>query len=103
MTYAELLRATEAKKRRLIKQFNAAMKDPKTGFLVRHELKTKPGTIAYLWLAKDFCDHIINHYEELIADPDADPNEISTIYMHYYDNDPDLYEALPWEARLFDD
>ena len=72
MTYAELLRATEAKKRRLIKQFNSAMKNPKTGFLVRHELESKPGTIAYLWLAKDFCDYIINHYEELIADPDAE-------------------------------
>lgn len=105
MTYAELLKKTEARKRQAIKELNNAIRG-KAGWLVKAEIERDPGTVAWLWLAKDFCENLAEHVEEFMeqtGDIDStEAREIGSIYMAYEDNDPDLYEMLPTEARLFD-
>ena len=104
MTYRELLRITAQKKAKAIKELNAALNGP-TGFLVRAEIERDPGTVAWLWLAKDFCealaDHVGDWLEEMGVDsPEA--REIGDIYMAYEDGSNDLYDLLPVEAQLFE-
>ena len=103
MTYEELLRITAEKKKRAVKELNTAIK---TSFLARAELERKPGSVAWLWLAKDFCETLAEHIDEFLeqtGDIDSlEAREIGSIYMAYEDGDPDLYEYLPTEARLFD-
>lgn len=105
MTYEELLTQTKAKKDAAIKQLNAALAGP-GGFLVKAEIKRKPGTIAWLYLAKEFCETLAEHVGEFIdqtGDIDSiEAREIGSIYMAYEDGDPELYQMLPIEARLFD-
>lgn len=73
---------------------------------MKAEIERDPGTVAWLWLAKDFCENLAEHVEEFMeqtGDIDStEAREIGSIYMAYEDNDPDLYEMLPTEARLFD-
>ena len=106
MTYWDLCKATEAKKQEVLKKFGKDLKGP-GGFLVQAEIERDPGMVAYLWLAKDFCetlaDHIGEWVEELEAIGDtATAREISDIYMGYEDGRHDLYDILPVEAQLWD-
>ena len=104
MTYDDLLKATAEKKRAAIAELNAALKGP-GGFLVKAEIERKPGSVAWLWLAKDFCETLAQHVGEFIeqtGDVDSlEAREIGAIYMAYEDDDPDLYDLLPLEAQLF--
>ena len=104
MTYDELLKATAEKKRKAIAELNEALKGP-GGFLVKAEIERKPGSVAWLWLAKEFCETLAQHIDEFIeqtGDIDSvEAREIGAIYMAYEDSDPDLYEMLPVEAQLF--
>jgi len=103
MTYDELLKATAKKKKEVVRQLNKAINDPAMGFLCEAEIKRKPGTVAWYWLAEEFCKTIAEHLDELVASVDKyDADDIVRIYMAYYDNDPDLYQMLPVEAQLFD-
>lgn len=104
MTYEELLEITAEKKRAAVAQLNKALQGP-GGFLVKAEIERKPGSVAWLWLAKEFCETLAQHVEEFIqqtGDVDSpEAREIGAIYMAYEDDDPDLYELLPLEAQLF--
>ena len=104
MTYAELLRTTADRKQKAICQLNAALRDPACGFLVKAEIERKPGSVAWLYLAQDFCQAIAEHVDELMESADQfEKDEIMSIYYGYYDDDPDLYQRLPIEAQLFDE
>lgn len=107
-TYQDLLEETAAEKKRITKQLNDALKGA-GGFLVKAEIEKNPGMCAWLWLAKGFCEKLAEHVSEWISDADGnfdvnnpDAEEIGRIYMADEDSDPDLYEMLPVEARLFD-
>ena len=104
MTYQELLEATAKKKEAAIKELNKALKGP-AGFLVKAEIKRDPGMVAWLYLAKEFCETLAENVGEFIdqtGDIDSiEAREIGDIYMAYEDNDPGLYELLPVEAQLF--
>lgn len=104
MTYEELLQETAEKKRTVTAQLNKAIKGP-GGFLVKAEIERNPGSVAWLYLAKEFCEALAQHVEEFIqqtGDIDSpEAREIGSIYMAYEDSDPDLYELLPVEAQLF--
>ena len=102
MTYQDLLQKTAQRKRKAIAELNAALRG-KAGFLVKAEIERKPGTVAWLWLAKDFCEELAEHVGEWISDDpwDMESKEIGDIYMAYEDGDPDLYDLLPVEAQLF--
>lgn len=106
MTYYELLEEAAEKKAKAIKELNAAMNGP-TGWLVKAEIERDPGAVAWLYLAKWFCETLEEHLEEFFEQAgDVDSPEViefGSIYMKYYDGDPDLYEYLPFEARLFDE
>ena len=106
MTYDELLQATAEKKKAAVREINAALKGP-GGFLVKAEIERKPGSVAWHWLAQEFCETLAAHVEEFIqqtGDVDSlEAREIGAIYMAYEDDDPDLYELLPVEAQLFAD
>lgn len=103
MTYQDLLRETAAKKKEAIKDINKAVR---SSFLAKAELERNPGMVAWLWLAQEFCEKLAEHVEEFIEqEGDIDSytaREIGAIYMAYEDDDPDLYELLPTEAKLFD-
>ena len=106
-TYDDLLRETAKKKREVLKQFNKALNGP-TGFLMKAEIERDPGMVAWLWLAKDFCEKLAQHVGEWTTDENGDfknddyeAREIGEIYMAYEDSDPDLYDLLPVEAQLF--
>ena len=102
MTYQELLDTTREKKRKAIRDLNKALKDPRTGFLVKAEIERKPGTVAWLYLAKDFCETLYWNFEDIMNSLDRyDQMGVASIYMAYEDDDPDLYELLPVEAQLF--
>lgn len=108
MTYEELLRITAEKKRKAVKELNEAVKPGNPlGFLAKAELERNPGAVAWNWLAKDFCETLAEHIDEFLeqtGDVDSiEAREIGDIYMAYEDDDPDLYELLPTEARLFDE
>lgn len=106
MTYAELLKETEKKKRAAVTEINKALHGP-GGFLVKAEIEKNPGNVAWLWLAKEFCETLAEHVGEFLEqagrldDPEA--REISDIYMAYEDGRSDLYELLPVEAQLFEE
>lgn len=104
MTYAELLQTTAEKKKAAIRDINKALRGP-AGFLVKAEIEKDPGSVAYHWLAREFCETLAAHVSEFIeqtGDVDSmEAREIGAIYMAYEDNDPDLYDLLPLEAQLF--
>ena len=101
-TYEDLLRETEQKKRKAIKELNAALRGD-AGFLVKAEIERNPGMVAWLWLAKDFCEAVAEHIGEWMSDDpwDYQSRELADIYMAYEDSREDLYELLPVEAQLF--
>lgn len=105
MTYDELLKITAEKKRKAIKELNTALNGP-AGFLVKAEIERDPGMVAWLYLAREFCETLAEHVEEFMeqtGDIDSlDAREIGKIYMAYEDSDPDLYSYLPYEAQLFE-
>lgn len=103
MTYAELLRATGERKLKAVRELNAAIENPSIGFLARSEIQRDPGMVAWLWLAKDFCQAIAENLDELLASVEEyERDDIVRIYMAYYDDAPDLYDLLPVEAQLFE-
>lgn len=104
MTYEELLQETAQKKREAIKELNAAIKNPKLGFLVKHEIEKSPGTIGWTYLAKDFCETFAEHILEFVdqCTEEYEVMELYDLYTAYEDNSDDLYYHLPVEARLFD-
>ena len=105
MTYKELLEVTAEKKRKALADLDAALKGP-TGFLVKAEIERDPGTAAWAFLAREFCETLAEHVGEFIDQsggldtPEA--CEVGEIYMAYEDGDENLYDYLPVEARLFD-
>ena len=104
MTYDELLKKTAERKASARKQLDNAVKG-ELGFLAIEEIKRDPGMVAWLWLAKEFCETLADHVEEFIDQVGMDSYtayEISDIYMAYEDSRSDLYDLLPDEARLFD-
>lgn len=101
MTYEELLKETAARKRKILLDLNAALKGP-AGFLVEAEIKRSPGKAAWFILAKDFCEKLAEHVDEFMDEDEDTARETMEIYMAYEDDDEDLYELLPTEARLFD-
>ena len=102
MTYTELLETTATKKADAIRQLNKALRDPSFGFLAKAEIERKPGAVAWHWLAKEFCQTIAEHIDELIDSAGSiEKDEILHIYYAYYDDDPNIYELLPVEAQLF--
>ena len=106
MTYAELLQITAEKKKAAIRDINKALRGP-AGFLVKAEIEKDPGSVAYHWLAQEFCETLAAHVSEFIeqtGDVDSmEAREIGAIYMAYEDSDPDLYDLLPLEAQLFNE
>lgn len=104
MTYEELLHTTAEKKKAAIRQINAALKGP-AGFLVKAEIERDPGSVAYHWLAREFCETLAEHVEEFMdaagGVDSLEAREIGDIYMAYEDSDPGLYDLLPVEAQLF--
>lgn len=104
MTYAELLKTTAEKKKAAIRQLNKALHGP-TGFLAKAEMEKNPGSVAWCFLAREFCETLAEHMDELIdsvggvGSPDS--YEICDIYMAYENSEPELYELLPVEAQLF--
>ena len=108
-TYADLLRETEQKKIKAQRELKTALKG-NAGFLVKAEMERNPGMVAWLWLAKEFCEKLAEHIDEWVDDGNGgfdngnyEAREIGEIYMAYYDDDRSgLYELLPTEARLFD-
>lgn len=106
-TYEDLLRETEAKKRKFWADMEKAMRGP-AGFLVKAEIERNPGQIAYTYLAREFCEKLGEHIGDWCCDEsgfknwDFEAQEIGAIYMAFEDDDPELYELLPYEARLFD-
>ena len=104
MTYDELLKITAEKKRSAIRDLNKALKGP-AGFLVKAEIKRNPGSVAWLYLAKEFCETLAEHVGEFLEQTDDidsyEAREIGDIYMAYEDGRSDLYELLPIEAQLF--
>ena len=105
MTYNELLAETATKKRDAIAELNAALKGP-CGFLIKAEIEKDPGKVAWSYLARDFCEKLADHIDELIEQAggvDAiEAREIGDIYMAYEDGCSDLYDHLPVEAQLFE-
>ena len=103
MTWDELLRITGERKLKAVRELNAAIENPSLGFLARSEIQRDPGMVAWLWLAKDFCEAIADNLDDLLASvPEYDRDDIVRIYMAYYDSDPDIYDMLPIEAQLFE-
>lgn len=104
MTYSELLKATGARKREVIRELNTAIRNPSLGFLAKAEIERKPGQVAWLWLAEDFCKAVAEHIDELLesASP-IEQDEIMHIYYAYHDEDPEIYDLLPLEAQLFEE
>ena len=105
MTYQELLEATAVKKQDAIRKLNDSLSGD-LGWLVRAEIEKDPGTIAWAMLAEDFCKTLAEHVGEFIEEYGMDSpeaREIGDIYMAYEDSDPNLYDMLPDEAKLFEE
>lgn len=103
MTYEELLEITAEKKKKAISELNEALRGP-MGFLVKEEIERNPGTVAWLWLAKEFCETLADHVGEFMEQAGVDSYvayEIGDIYMAYENSEDNLYELLPVEAQLF--
>lgn len=103
-TYEDLLKDTAQKKIKARREINKALQG-KAGFLVKAEIERNPGMVAYLWLAKEFCETLAEHIGEWMNDDpwDFQTHEIFDIYTAYENDDPDLYDLLPVEAQLFTD
>ena len=105
MTYEELLKKTAQRKQKAVRELNQALRG-NTGWLVEAEIKRNPGSVAWHWLAQDFCEELAEHIDEFMEEFGMDTlesREISDIYMAYYDDErTNLYDLLPTEARLFD-
>lgn len=105
MTYNDLLRDTAQRKQDAITELNKALNGP-GGFLVKAEIEKNPGSVAWAWLAKEFCEQLADHISEFIEQAGGvdsyEAREIFDIYVAYEDDDPDLYEKLPAEAQLFE-
>lgn len=105
MTYQELLNRTQEKKTEAIKEINGLLKG-QAGFLIEAEIKRNPGKIAWTYLAREFCETLAEYVGDFIdqtGDIDSlEAREIGDIYIAYEDDNPDLYQMLPIEARLFD-
>jgi len=100
MTYTELLKSTAEKKRMAILELNTALKGD-AGFLVEAEIQRNPGAVAWSYLAREFCETLAAHIDEMASEMEDNP-EIFDIYTAYLDGDTGLYSYLPTEARLFD-
>lgn len=104
MTYEELLKTTAEKKKASLRQLNTALHGP-ADFLVKAEIEKDPGSVAWCFLAREFCETLANHLDELIESVGGvgspDSYEISDIYMAYENSESNLYELLPVEAQLF--
>ena len=102
MTYEDLLKITAERKKKAIRDLNRSLKG-KAGFLVKAEMERNLGSVAWLLLAKEFCETLADHVDEWMEHYGNAPEayEIATIYMMYEDSDPDLYNYLPVEAQLF--
>lgn len=105
MRYEELLAETDAKKRDAVAELNAALEGP-CGFLVKAEIEKDPGTVAWHYLAKEFCKKLAEHVDEFIEQAGGvdsiEAREIGDIYMAYEDGDSNIYDLLPVEAQLFE-
>ena len=105
MTYAELLQATAERKAKAVRELNTAI-NGNAGWLVKAELERDPGSVAWLWLAKGFCETLAEHVGDFLEQTgdinSIEAHEIGDIYMAYEDGRSDLYELLPVGARLFD-
>lgn len=104
MTYEELLQETAEKKRKAIAKINAALKGP-CDFLVKSEIEKNPGSVAWHYLAREFCEKLAEHVDEFIEQAGGVNSvagcEIGDIYMAYEDGDENIYNLLPVEAQLF--
>lgn len=101
MTYQELLQQTAARKKKAIRELNEALSG-NLGFLARAEMERDPGMVAWLWLAKGFCETLADNIDEIYASADCfEQRDIYDIYAAYENDEPDLYELLPVEAQLF--
>ncbi len=102
MTWEQLLEETAKKKEIAVKQLNEAL-NGNCGFLVKAEIERNPGMVAWLWLAKYFCETLAENMDTIYYSVDEwDQREIYDIYTAYEDDGSDLYDLLPTEARLFD-
>lgn len=105
MTYYDLLAKTEKRKRNVLKDFAKAMRG-KAGWLVKAEIERNPGRVAYVWLAREFCEELADHIEEYVKSVGGydsyEGMELCGIYQTWYNNEPGLYDLLPTEARLWD-
>lgn len=101
MTYTELLTTTQRRKAAALKELNKALKGP-TGFLVKAEIKNKPGAVAWHWLAKEFVETLVANIDTLMASEDSlTQKEMYDIMVAYEESSSDLYDLLPLEAQLF--
>ena len=65
MTYNELLQETAEKKRKVIAEINEALEGP-CDFLVKSEIEKNPGSVAWHYLAREFCEKLAEHVDEFI-------------------------------------
>ena len=104
MTYKDLLESTATKKKTALKSLNEALKGP-FGPYIRDDIKRNQGSVAWLFLAKDFCETLAAHVEEFIEQTgdinSIEAREIGDIFAAYENSDRRLYELLPVEAQLF--
>lgn len=102
MTYGDLLEKTAKRKTDAVKELNAAL-NGKAGWLVRAEIEKNVGSVAWLYLAKGFCEELAENMSEIYESADeSEQREIYDIYTAYENDESYLYEILPDEARLFD-
>lgn len=103
MTYQELLNETAKKKQEYLNEIEkakirAAINDHPIGWAYKHIIAER--------LARGFIKAVAENVGELIdATGDIDSieaREIGDIFVAYEEDDPELYELLPTEARLFD-
>lgn len=103
MTYWELLEITDQKKKEVQRKLNASL-NGSNGWLVKAEIEKNPGRLAYIALAEEFLETLSDNMEEILQGLDEiDQREIYDIIASWYDDDDDLYDRLPTEARLFDE
>lgn len=101
MTYHDLTKMAGEKKKRAVEELNNALKGD-LGFLVKAEVEKNPGSVAWSYLARWFCETLAENIDEIYEKSgETDKREIADIYMGYEDNRSDLYELLPVEAQLF--
>lgn len=101
MTYGELLIKTAKRKADAIRELNAAL-NGNAGWLVKAEIEKNIGSVAWLYLAKGFCEELAENMSEIYESADeGEQREIYDIYTAYENDEDYLYEILPDEARLF--